>query len=179
MLILKDMAALTQYLQFIKQCSSTCFSHLCCPHCGYAILWRHGGYGRKADRENPAEQSLNLIYIQRLLCVACKKTCSVLPECIPPRRWYLWDVQQMALVLLMAGNSAAAVAKEILPSRHTIQRWVTRFKEQLHHHKDSLCNHFNELGRTNNFTDFWHACLKQISLAQAMRLCHVAGVAIP
>ena len=83
-----------------------------CLCCGKSGLWFHGCYSRKADRSGDAGKSLNPIFIQRLFCPNCRKTCSALPECIPPRRWYLWDEQQTALLLLLAGNSLSACAKK-------------------------------------------------------------------
>ena len=149
-----------------------------CLCCGKSGVWPHGCYPRKADRSGGLE-SLNPIMIQRFFCPGCRRTCSVLPECIPPRRWYLWDEQQTALLLLLTGNSLSAVAKKVMPSRHTLKRWFTRIKEQFHLHKDVLCNHFIELGRTINCINFWQIFLKNNLLSFAMRLCHVAGVSIP
>ena len=59
-----------------------------CPHGGLGGLWSHGGYQRKADR---APRSLeNPVPIPRFLCRGCQRTCSRLPACIAPRRWYDW-----------------------------------------------------------------------------------------
>ena len=178
MWILTDIPTLAQYLAKLKQ-ESCLFDKGCCPHCGYATLWKHAWYYRKSDRINPAQCSINLIPIQRFLCPACHKTCSALPECIPPRRWYVWGVQQAALLLVLGGKSIYAAAKESIPSRHTISRWMTRSREQFTKHKITLCQHLSDWGRTTDFIDFWKSCFNRLSLAQAMRLCHVAGVAIP
>ena len=80
---------------------------------------------------------------------------------------------------MLTGTSFKAAAKEIAPSRHTISRWTARLTKQFHLHKDVLCGHFIDLGRNIGVADFWQACLNKISLAQAMRLCHVAGVPVP
>lgn len=176
--IFAGMSSIIQYLTEIKL-NPEQFRPERCPCCGKAGVWFHGGYPRKADRSSSPDDSLNPIFIQRFFCPHCKRTCSVLPECIPPRRWHLWEVQQAALVLLLAGKSLYAAAKGLTPSRHTLARWLHRFKDQLCLHKDSLCNHLTDLGRTTGFTHFWDACLKKLSLAQAMRLCHVAGVPVP
>jgi transposase-like protein len=177
-LIVAGMSSLIQYLTTIKINPLTVRPE-CCPNCGKLGVWLHGYYPRKADRSSSSSESLNPIFIQRFLCPHCRRTCSVLPECMPPRRWYLWEVQQAALLLLLAGKSLYAAAKEVAPSRHTLGRWLQCFKEQLCLHKDALCNHRPDLGRTTGFTDFWKACLKEFSLAQAMRLCHASGVPIP
>jgi transposase-like protein len=172
--IIAAVLSLVQHITLLNTQSSS-YRPTCCLFCGKTGLWIHGSYPRKADRSG----ELNPLFIPRFFCPHCHRTCSALPECIPPRRWYLWEMQQMALSLLLAGASLRAVEKEILPSRSTIRRWLNRFKEQFCFHKDVLCNHIADLGRTIDFFDFWKACLDHFSLAQAMRLCHVAGVPIP
>lgn len=150
-----------------------------CLSCGKAHPWLHGSYPRQADRENPSKGSLNPVPIQRYYCPECDKTCSVLPECIPPRRWYLWLIQQAVFLLYLAGIRIFAIAKTVLPSRQTIGRWIRRFKEQFYLHKDSLCNLFIDLGRSTGMSDFWLAAFKVTDLGEAMRFCHEAGVLIP
>jgi transposase-like protein len=150
-----------------------------CPGCGRAKPWLHGCYPRQSDRENKSSDSLNPILIQRYYCIGCTKTCSVLPECIPPRRWYLWKIQQAAILLFLLGNSARAVEKQVKPSRHTIKRWVTWLIMQFTLHKDTLCNYFPLFGLYTEPVDFWRHVFDKLSLSTAMRLCHVSGVRIP
>jgi transposase-like protein len=176
--IIAGISSLIQYIETLKT-EYKLYRLEKCLCCGKASPRLHGCYPRKADRSRKPGESLNPILIQRYLCSGCRRTCSVLPECIPPKRWYLWDVQQVALLLLLSGKSLNAAAEEIMPSRHTIKRWLTGLKEQLLLHKDVLCNHFIELGRTSNFIDFWKTFLKNNLLSTAMRLCHAAGVRIP
>lgn len=150
-----------------------------CLCCGKAGLWRWGSYPRKAARTHPPGESLNPILIQRYYCPTCRRTSSVLPECIPPHRWYLWATQQMALMLSLLGRSVRSIAKEISPSRQTITRWIGHFRAQFRQHKDVLCNRIPDFGRTIGFEDFWAKILLVMPLSKAMRLCHVAGVFIP
>ncbi|RQR45788.1 hypothetical protein DIE19_35495 [Burkholderia sp. Bp9126] len=63
-----------------------------CPHCGRACMWAHGFYERKADRS--AGGALNSVPVPRCCCAACGRTCSRLPLCICPLRWYGWALQQ-------------------------------------------------------------------------------------
>ena len=102
-----------------------------------------------------------------------------MPECISPKRWYLWNLQQAAIVLVLAGKSLTATAKKVTPSRHTISRWLGRLKERFRLYKDVLTRHFIDLGRTDDFAGFWLACFKKIPLSQAMCFCNAAGVDIP
>jgi transposase-like protein len=151
-----------------------------CFCCGRLKPWRHSTRTRKPDRECPPGESMNPIIIQRYYCPGCKKTFSVLPECIPPRRWYLWEAQQAVLQLFVTfGYSAYAITKVSTPSYKTISRWLARFKEQFPLHKDTLSSNFNELARTSGFSAFWQACLKKMTLAAAMHFCYDAGVIIP
>jgi transposase-like protein len=151
-----------------------------CAYCGKALPRRHAKYERKAERGSAsAGGSRSMIFIQRYYCGACKRTTSALPECIAPRRWYLWEIQQCALMLSLLGKSANAIAKDLIPSRHTISRWMRRFKERFILHKDTLCVHFSALGRTNGLSELWQACFEKCTLGAAMRLCHVAEVFIP
>lgn len=153
-----------------------------CPHCGKEGLWCHGHYDRKIDH--------NFVPIFRYFCPHCCRTCSTLPEYLSPGRRYVWDIQQTAIILAITGKSFAAIAKKIMPSRHTISRWLKKLKEQWQFHKNVLCKHFADLN-PNDFNDFWLTCLKKIPLSQAMRLCNdicndvcsdvysVEGVSIP
>lgn len=147
-----------------------------CPSCGKAGLWGHGGYDRKASR---ASSNHDLVRIFRFFCPYCHKTCSTLPEYIPPQRWYLWSMQQVAITLVCAGKSFRAIAKSITPSRHTISRWIERIKERFRLHRDVLCQHISELGSIDNHAGFWLACFNKISLSQAMCFCNAAGVKVP
>lgn len=179
LLILPEITTLVQYLFLIKVKPSMFNNIIKCTHCGCRNLWKHGYYYRKSDRDNTGEQSLNPIPIQRFLCLSCKKTCSALPECIPPKRWYLWAIQQIIFTLFLIGNSIYDISKKYLPSRHTISRWIERFKQQFQLHKSVLLQYFVDLGRTTDFTELWLNCFKNISLGQAMRLCNAAEVIIP
>jgi transposase-like protein len=101
-----------------------------CEHCHKSRPWRHGCYPRKAaGGKNNTDSELNPINIQRYYCASCHKTMSVLPECIPPSRWYLWTVQSVILLLITNELSIYKVAKGSSPSRHSISRWLSRFKE--------------------------------------------------
>ena len=148
-----------------------------CECCGKLKPWRHGDYPRKAGRDDDA--TLNPIKIQRYYCSTCKKTMSVLPECIPPRRWYLWKTQQAAILLLLSIGSARSVEKQTKPSRHTIKRWLAWLITQFKVHKDALCSHFPFFGRYTEPMRFWVHVFEQLPLSTAMRLCHVSGVSIP
>jgi transposase-like protein len=176
--IVAGIVTLIQYLAVLKN-EPKMLRPERCPSCGKFHPWIHGSYPRKADRSCDGDEFLNPIIILRFYCSGCGKTCSILPECIPSRRWYLWQVQESALLLLLAGKSINLTAKEVGPSRSTIRRWLDRFNEQLSLHKDALCKLFADFGRFAGFSNFWKACLQQITLAQAMRLCHADRVLVP
>lgn len=175
--IIADLSSLDQYVAHLKISSVLC-SLSKCPHCGKNDPWRHGGYGRKADREN-LKNTLNPIFIQRYYCNECNRTTSVLPECIPPLRWYSWAMQHHILFMIITGSSFRAIANQTIPSRNTISRWLSGFKNKFLLHKDIICNQFIELGRLVTFNDFWQTCLNLMPLSKAMYLCHVSGEIIP
>lgn len=150
-----------------------------CECCGRANPWRHGSYPRESDRINCSSLTLNPVFIQRFYCPECGKTCSALPECIPPRRWYLWETQQEAILLFLLGNSARHVEQQVKPSRHTIKRWIAWIVTQFKVYKDALCTHFSCVGLFTEPVSFWKHVFEKLSLRTAMRLCHISGVAIP
>jgi len=182
--ILADIISLAQYLKTLREEPDRCRLEFCC-HCGKAGPWCHGHYDRKAKRTNTGSTnphpSLESVPVFRFFCPGCQHTSSVLPEYMPPRRWYLWEIQQAVFMTILAGKSIYAAARSFLPSRDTIARWVRRLKDpkQFLLHKDTLSGHVPDLGRTPLFTDFWTAVFRIASLGKAMRLCHVAGVDIP
>lgn len=177
--ILAGITTLIQYKNKIEHSFDACVRPECCPSCGQSTLWRHGTYTRESDRLNPSSESLNSILIHRYYCPGCGKTCSVLPECIPPRRWYLWETQQAAILLFFLEGSFQAVEKLVKPSRHTIKRWIAWLIAQFNLHKDVLCSHFPSLGLLTEPTGFWQQVFSKLSLGVGMRLCHVAGVPLP
>lgn len=147
-----------------------------CPHCNHPKPWQHGCYFRKADRER---EGLGLIPIPRYLCSGCRRTCSTLPECIPPRRWYLWKLQETLILLLLQAQSFNAVARQFLPVRSTLRRWWDWFKQQFFLHRDALLEHWPELGRHSAFRPFWLTCLETHPLSEAMLLIQRNGQTVP
>jgi len=138
-----------------------------CPHCKLAGLWRHGCYHRKADR-GAGGVSRNPVAVLRFLCRACLRTCSRLPLCIAPRRWFDWAVQQAVLALLLAGCSLHRCCGCTCRARRTVRRW----RDWLHERGESfaffLRSRFPELGRSADHETFWRQVLRSMSLGQAM-----------
>lgn len=150
-----------------------------CPRCGKAGLWRHGCYGRKADRDSPASHTRNPVPVPRFRCRHCRGTCSTLPECLPPRRWYLWSVQQAALELLLTAVSLLAASTQLAPSRKTLRRWWQRLKTDFAQHALSLRARLPALGRVAEFGPFWQACLARLPLSRAMAWARQGGATVP
>ncbi len=84
--ILRTITTLDQHFDEIAN-GGDCYRQVNCPHCQATGLWHHGCYHRKADR---SEARRNPVAILRFFCKACLRTCSRLPACIAPRRWYDW-----------------------------------------------------------------------------------------
>jgi transposase-like protein len=150
-----------------------------CPHCGKTGLWHHGSYHRKPDRCNTDNKSLNPISIPRFLCPTCTRSCSVLPQCIPPRRWYLWEIQHVVLCFIIAGGGLRTAARKWRIHIKTLRRWIQRLNEQFHLHADALKTANPELGRCVGFTEFWCQCLQEMTLSQAMMIVQKQAIDIP
>jgi transposase-like protein len=177
--IVSNILSLTQHLITLKE-NPKIYHFEYCPHCGKIGLWRHGFRYRKADRENNDQtSSLNPIPICRLYCPACKRTCSVLPECIPPFRWYLWLVQQTAIQLFFSGMSFNKISQLISPSRWTISRWLKRLENRFEEHALHLKTKWSWLGYSESLHGFWSALLKRIDLSCAMLFLNNQKIFVP
>jgi transposase-like protein len=143
-----------------------------CPHCRHARLWCHGCYHRKADRGSQgagaAGGSLNPVAVLRFLCTACVRTCSRLPACIAPRRWYDWAVQQAVLLMVLTGASVHACARASGRDRHTVRRWREWLRRCDQEFSFVLRSRQPELGRCADFESFWRNVIDTLSLQQAM-----------
>lgn len=179
--ILTGISSLIQYKNDVEGSLSEVYRPERCDSCGKLTPWRHGCYDRKtAGSKNNTDASHNPIIIQRYYCSSCGKTMSVLPECIPRNRWYLWSVQEIILLLFVSGLSIHKIAKaQRTVSRHTISRWISRFKSNFLIHRDILMHSKSVLSFCVTFNSFWSACLNLLSLGEAMRICHTSGVIVP
>jgi len=149
-----------------------------CPSCGKSGLWAHGAYTRKSNRRGLNQSTDAPIRIPRFLCRDCRSTCSCLPEAIPPRRWYLWDVQQTVLYLLLGSTSLNRTATQVQPSRQTIKRWWRDLQARFIVDSAALRSRFAELGRFTGFQSFWQHCLDQMRLSRAMLYLHQCGTGL-
>ena len=167
--IIPNITTLSQYVS-----SSFAKIKIYCSHCGSYHVWRHGHYYRKCDRSG----QLNPISIQRFLCRCCKRTFSVLPECIPPQRWYLWDTQQSALILWLKKMSYKSISKKLLPDRKTISRWISRLHDKFLVYADHLKTLSQDFCSCS-FDIFWHKCLYRWRLSEVMLIMNNAGIVVP
>ena len=142
----------------------------CCPHCGIKVVWRHGGYYRKADMYNRGEANRNPVPILRYCCSACRRTCSRLPECIAPRRWYHWGVQEVALCSALK-SVASPSSPYPTPARRTVGRWYHWLQERTRHFRFLLTSRFPDLGRIGDDTGFWLGVFDTLGLSRAMAWC--------
>jgi len=131
-------------------------------------MWRHGCYHRKADRGAGAGESLNPVPVLRFLCRACERTCSRLPACIAPRRWYDWFVQQAVLLLLLSGGSVCHCARCTSRDRRTVRRWRDWLRERSEQFAFFLRSRLPELGRLPEFESFWRNVIDGLSLQKAI-----------
>ena len=153
-----------------------------CP-CGHGRVWCHGRYTRKPCCSDPAEQVFAPVQVLRYYCPDCHATCSVLPECLPPRSWYLWKVRQIIFLSLIVGTSMRRTVAQYgsnsdAPHETTIKRWWKRFQANFVEYSFHLRNHFSWLGR-QSFTAFWITLLQRHSLSSVMCLLACEGVTVP
>lgn len=166
--IVAGITTIEQHLETIRQ-TPEAYRPPCCPHCGRKILWQHGHYERKADRR-AGQDSLNPVPICRYCCSACRRTCSRLPACIAPRRWYDWSVQQAVLEQRLNGSPNRQCAACGGPDRRTVGRWRDWLQERSLLFEFHLRARCAELGRATDFSTFWCRVFESIGLTQAMTL---------
>ena len=176
--IVPAILSLPQHREFLEH-EPVIYRPAACPHCGLAKPWSHGFYARKADRQPTSSESMNPVFIPRFYCQGCRQTCSRLPECVAPRRWYGWAVQQGVLLWLLAGGSVHQAADRGGVDRHTVRRWWGWLKERSEMFGFWLRSRFPDLGRSADFAGFWQACLASMPLSQAMAWLDLEGVAVP
>ena len=173
--IVTSIADLEQHVKAVDETPGV-YRPSCCPHCGIKVVWQHGFYYRKADRWPQSKGSLNPVPIRRYCCSVCRHTCSRLPLCITPRRWYDWTVQQGVLIQLLNGFSRRACARGATPSRHTVSRWWGWLQARAAHFEFHLRARDPELGRVAGFTAFWAKVFDSLGLAQAMAILDQAMI---
>ena len=176
--ILSGIFSLVQHNQTLSY-HSELYRPTHCPTCNKTGLWHHGRYHRQSDYENYGSESLNPVAIPRFYCPNCKTTCSVLPECIPPKRHYLWLMQQVILLLYLSGHSYQSISQQSKPSRWTISRWCRRLRDRYRIHAGHLRSKLSELLPIHEFQLFWQTLLNHIPLSSAMRSLHHSGITIP
>jgi len=166
--IVAGITTIEQHLEAIRQCPEA-YRPPCCPHCGRKILWQHGHYERKADRR-AGQVSRNPVPICRYCCSACRRTCSRLPACIAPRRWYDWSVQQTVLERRLNGSPSRQCASCGGPERRTVGRWWNWLQQHSLLFEFHLRARCAELGRATDFSAFWRRVFATLGLTQAMTL---------
>lgn len=168
--ILASITTLAQHLHAVAN-DSDVYRPPACPQCSAAGMWCHGCYHRKADRSASAGESLNPVPVLRFLCPACQRTCSRLPACIAPRRWYDWALQQAVLLLLLAGCSVHQCCNCTHRARSTVRRWRDWLDARGDNFAFFLRSRFPELGRLPERVCLWCHVMQSMSLAQAMAWC--------
>lgn len=177
-LILSEILTLRQHFNTLKQ-NPDLYCPDACIYCQETEIWRYGYYYRKPDRLNHAEESQNDIPIPRFQCVACRCTFSTLPECIAPRRWYPWAIQQACLWLSLSGWSIRQIYQIFPTSRSTLSRWVFWLNERFPDHHRVLCSQVASMGYYSTRVPFWLHWLDSKTLSHAMVILNQSAVIVP
>jgi hypothetical protein len=164
--IVAGITTLEQHLEMVKG-KREVYRPPSCPHCGIKLLCQHGYYYRKADRR-VQRPSLNPVPICRYRCGGCRRTCSRLPECIAPRRWYDWSVQQNSLSARLDGLPVGGGGDDGQPAVRSTARWWAWLQARGQIFAFSLRCRFRELGRASDFTGFWRQVFATLGLPRAM-----------
>lgn len=110
-----------------------------CPRCatpagvpGALKLIGHGMYQRQVCGLAEASRGL-VIHVRRYLCLGCRRTTSVLPDELHPRRWYAAVAILSALTLSLFRGKPVNDIRRQLGGQSETRRWRTleRWKRQL------------------------------------------------
>jgi hypothetical protein len=171
--IVATITSLEQHARAVAQ-QPELYRPAACSQCGLSAPWCHGHYRRKADRRTvAADESFNPVTILRFRCrdrKACGATCSRLPACIAPRRWYVWATQQLVLLCLLLGGSLAQASRAGAVSRDTARRWRNWLERRSALFIFHLCSRFHDWGRNPDTRSFWRTCLAGRALQEVMAL---------
>jgi hypothetical protein len=118
--------------------------------------------------EHRGEANANPVPIPRYCCAGCGQTCSRLPECIAPRRWYNWLLQQIGVGAVIDDSPPTDPPPGPIPARRTVGRWWRWLQMRTPQFRFYLSSRWPELGRRVVDTDFWRAVFAGGGLAAAM-----------
>ena len=173
--IVPAIASLEQHLQTLIW-NPELYRPVRCQHGGRGSPWGHGHYERKADR---GKGVLNPVQVPRFLCPGCKRSCSRLPACIAPRRWYDWAMQQAVVLSVLMGQSLRACARSHGVDRRTVGRWWRWLQARSEVFSFHLRSHWIEWGRAVDWRGFWSLGLSQQPLRDLMAWLDSQGLDVP
>ena len=173
--IVPGIASLEQHLQTLTS-NPEAYRPAQCAQCGRGGLWGHGFYERKADR---GTGELNPIPVPRFWCPGCKHSCSRLPACIAPRRWYDWAKQQAVLIALLMDASLCACAPTHGIGVDTARRWWRWLQERTEVFRFRLLTHWIEWGRAVDWRGFWRLAFESLTLRDSMAWLDNQGITVP
>lgn len=177
--IVSGIFTLSQHIETLCNTPSV-YRPPCCPNCGFGMIWRHGFYTRKADRRPlPGEDNLPPVLISRFRCAGCRLTCSRLPSCIAPHRWYGWLFQQQILQFLLLTCSLRGCSTAFGLCKSTVRRWWNWLESRSATFEFYLRSRFPDWGRTTDPKSFWQTAMRAIPLSEIMACLDFDGVIVP
>ena len=142
---------------------------------------RHHGCSLPQGGSPPGDpgEYLNPIPIPRYLCASCRHSCSRLPECLAPRRWDSWVLQQQALQALLTVYSLHGCSTTHGLCRSTVRRWWIWLSSSTVTFEFFLRSRYPEWGRTSDWQSFWRTCLNEMPLSGIMANLDHDGIDVP
>ena len=175
--IVSGIITLSQHIETLRKTPQV-YRPSCCPNCGLGRPWRHGFYTRKAERR-PLPGNDPSVLIPRFRCAGCRLTCSRLPSCIAPRRWYSWLFQQQILQFLLMTCSLRGCSAAFSLCRSTVRRWWNWLESHSSSFEFHLRSRFSEWGRTTDRKSFWQKAMSIMPLSEIMACLDFEGVDVP
>ncbi len=69
-----------------------------------------------------------VLLVLRIICPRCRRTFTILPDFLSPRKRYIQDVRQEAILAQLAGIPAEQAAGAAGPPVETVRRWMASFR---------------------------------------------------
>ena len=178
--IICDYSSIDHYMDDAKNNPTKLYPESCI-NCGSTDFVLNGFYPRKSENRGKDIQIKNgTLEIRRCKCKGvCAGSYSILPSIIPPLRWYLWCMQQLVLMLCIAGVSIHQIAKQATVARSTVRRWISWGKCKWAMFCNELMLDLPYLSGITSCSQFYKRIFEKWKLSDVMCKLHHLGIVVP